>query len=55
MRDSFLTVGYKSGWIHSCYDRSQGKFVVQAQLKDYSVREVRSVHAAKLAITKSEQ
>lgn len=55
MRDTFLTRGYKSGWIHTCRDRSLCKEVVKVQFADYATRAVRSVHAAKIAITLSEQ
>ena len=53
MRDTFFTQRYKTGWIHTCYDRTLRKEIVQAQFKDYSGREVRSVHAAKCAISRS--
>lgn len=55
MRDTFRTVGYKSGWVHSCFDRGLKKEVVTAQFADHSIREVSSIHAAKLAITKAEK
>lgn len=54
MRDSFLTKSYKSGWIHTCYNRTQQKTIVRAQLSDYTSVEVTSIRAAKIRITRSE-
>lgn len=50
MKNTFNTQSYKDGFIHTCYDN--GKEIVQAQFKDFSIKEVKSIHAAKVAITK---
>jgi hypothetical protein len=53
MSDTFLTIRYKTGWIHSHYDRALRKECIQVQFQDLSTRNVRSVHAAKCAITRA--
>lgn len=55
INDAFLTVRYKSGWIHSRYDRRLKKETVTVQFRNLSSRPAVSRHAAKCAITRSEQ
>ncbi|MYM92476.1 hypothetical protein [Duganella vulcania] len=52
MKDSFITRRYKSGWITTCCDRAIGAEVVSVLFHDHASRDVKSVHAAKHAITR---
>lgn len=49
-RDSFRTVRYRAGYIHTCYDRKLKRDVVVAQLPP-NKREFKTVRGAKRWIT----
>ena len=51
MKDTFYTLAYRSGFIHGSYGRDTGKEFFICNLPDGSIRYVKSIHAAKLAIT----
>jgi hypothetical protein len=57
IKDSFLTVAYKQGWIHSYNWRSittgkSGERITYTPVDGAGQFDVKSRHAAKLAITK---
>jgi hypothetical protein len=51
-KDSFLTIRYKNFAIHTCQNRTTGKEEVCWQAWDHRTTPAKSVHAAKIAITK---
>ena len=51
MKDSFLTVAYKNGFIHSCCNRTTEKYEFEAQY-NYTVKKCISSLACKQWITK---
>jgi hypothetical protein len=53
-RDTFLTVRYRNGYIHSCYDRDQRREIVTYQLPDHRVQAAGSILGAKRAITRAQ-
>ena len=46
----FLTLGYKNGWIH--FKWSQGIEEITYQTFDYVIHKAKSIHQAKIGITR---
>jgi hypothetical protein len=52
-KDSFLTVSYKDGFIHTCHNRTTGRTEVKSQV-GYETRTHKTLIGAKRYITKTE-
>lgn len=51
-KDTFLTVSYKGGYIHSCHNRTEGREEIKAQIHGKTIP-CRTRIGAKRAITKA--
>jgi len=51
MKDTFWTQSYRSGFIHGYHERGIGE-VIKAHLPDGFIKRVKSLRAAKLAISR---
>jgi len=51
MKDSFMTIAYKDGFIHSCYNRTTEKYEHEAQY-NYTVVNCKSQLACKQWISR---
>lgn len=47
MKDSFHTFSYHGGYVHTCWNRSNGREEIVAQFKDGTRRPATSLRAAK--------
>lgn len=52
-KDTFHTFAYRGGYIHTCQNRDTKREEAKVSLPDGTTRPARSVHAAKIAITKA--
>lgn len=51
-KDSFTTVVYRSGYIHTCQNRTTGREEVELTMPDGERREAKSVRGAKAIISR---
>ena len=49
-KDTFYTISYKGEYIHGCWNKTMGKEEIKTMGKEF-----KSLHAAKIAITKALQ
>lgn len=50
LRDTYVTRRYKTGWIHTCHNRTTGQGETRVQFQDGRSMPVKSVRAAELQI-----